>query len=250
MRTLTSFIALAAIAGTIAGTVATTAASAHAIWFAEQARQTALIYGVGADNLDSVKRFPGFEGVAAYDAAYQPIPARLRIAGPLVLIDTDSQPTLVVASLQNGTWSRMSPTDEFERKTRAEMPKAFYSEKTVKFTVGIRGQLEKPIPALPGQMLQIVPVGAIPAMMGQPLTYRVLFKGQPIAGVPVVNDLVNDPDQVPVKTKADGTVTFPVRNQGLNVIEAVYKAPTDNPKLYDELELSATLSFVLAHKPE
>ena len=241
-----SLIAAAAAAAGFAAP----AADAHALWFAAPARQTALIYGVGADNLDSVKRFPGFEGVAAYDAGYRPIPARLRIAGPLVVIDAQAQPTLVVASLQNGTWSRMSATAEFEKKGRDEMPGAFHAEKTIKYTVAIRGALDKPVPPLPGQMLQIVPVGAIPPRMGMPLTYRVLFKGQPIAGVPVINDLVNDPDATPVRTAADGTVTFPVRNQGLNVVEAVYRAPTDNPSKYDEIELSATLSFVLPHKPE
>ncbi|MBJ7375941.1 MAG: DUF4198 domain-containing protein, partial [Sphingobium sp.] len=30
-------------------------ASAHGIWFAQRARQLALIYGVGADDLDAVK---------------------------------------------------------------------------------------------------------------------------------------------------------------------------------------------------
>ncbi|MEA1671979.1 DUF4198 domain-containing protein [Nitrospirillum sp. BR 11163] len=224
-------------------------AGAHAIWYAEHARQLALIYGVGADDLDSVKRLPGFEGIAAYDANYQPIGAKLRVAGPLVVVDTDQRPTLVTGSLQNGIWSRLKG-EEFEKKTREEMPNAFYSEKTVKYTVAIRGPLDKPIPALPGQVLQIIPVGAIPEKMGAPMTYKVIYNGKPLGGVPVINDLVNDPDATPVKTAADGTVTLPVRNQGLNVLEAVFKAPTDDAKKYDEVELSATLSFVLPHLPE
>ncbi|TWB10122.1 uncharacterized protein DUF4198 [Nitrospirillum amazonense] len=238
-------IALAALASALISGPA----GAHAIWYAEHARQLALIYGVGADDLDSVKRLPGFEGIAAYDANYQPIEAKLRVAGPLVVLDTEQRPTLVAAVLQNGIWSRMKG-EEFEKKTREEMPNAFYSEKTIKYTVGVRGPLEKPIPALPGQVLQIVPVGPIPEKLGTPMTYRVLYKGKPIAGVSVINDLVNDPDATPVKTAADGTVTLAVRNQGLNVIEAVYKAPTDDPKKYDEIELGATLSFLLQHAPE
>jgi hypothetical protein len=31
-------------------------ADAHGIWFAQRARQLALVYGVGADDLDAVKR--------------------------------------------------------------------------------------------------------------------------------------------------------------------------------------------------
>jgi hypothetical protein len=33
-------------------------ADAHGIWFAQRARQLALVYGVGADDLDAVKRLP------------------------------------------------------------------------------------------------------------------------------------------------------------------------------------------------
>jgi hypothetical protein len=41
-----------------------------------------------------------------------------------------------------------------------------------------------------------------------------------------------------------------VRNQGLNVIQAVYNGPTDDAKKYDHIESTATLSFTLAHEPE
>jgi uncharacterized GH25 family protein len=116
--------------------------------------------------------------------------------------------------------------------------------------VSIQGPLDKPIPALPDQSLQIVPVGPIPQTLGAKLTYKVLHAGKPVAGARVINDMVNDPDAKEQKTKADGTVTFPVRNQGLNVIRAVYNAPTDNPAKYDHIEKTATLSFTLQHKPE
>ena len=66
----------------------------------------------------------------------------------------------------------------------------------------------------------------------------------------MINDMVNDPDAKPVLTGADGTATMPVRNQGLNVISAVYDGPSDQPKLYHQMEHTATLSFTLAHLPE
>jgi nickel transport protein len=66
----------------------------------------------------------------------------------------------------------------------------------------------------------------------------------------VINDLVNDPDAKPQLSAADGTVTLPVRNQGLNVVLAVYEGPSDNPKLYGQVEHSATLAFTLPHLPE
>jgi uncharacterized GH25 family protein len=244
MRRLAPIVAAALIASMAAPPVA-----AHGIWFAQRAKQVALIYGIGADDLDTVKRLPLVESIGAFDASYQPVAAKLRIAGPVVLVDADEQPTLIAAVLQNGTWSRINE-GEFEKKGRDEMPAATLSEKTVKYAVTIQGPLDKPIPALPTQILQIVPVGAIPAKLGTPLTYRVLYKGKPIAGARMINDMINDPDAAEIKTGADGTITMPVRNQGLNVIRAVYDGPTDNPVKYDRIEHTATLSFTLAHAPE
>lgn len=45
-------------------------------------------------------------------------------------------------------------------------------------------------------------------------------------------------------------VVMPVRNQGLNVVCAVYEGPSDNPVKYRMAEHTATLSFILPHKPE
>lgn len=68
--------------------------------------------------------------------------------------------------------------------------------------------------------------------------------------MPVLADFVNDPDGEAVLTAADGTVTLPVRNQGLNVIAARLDAPADDPAATDKVEHLATLSFRLAHAPE
>lgn len=240
---LTRWIAAAAIAA-----IATPAFS-HGIWFAQRARQTALIYGIGADDLDMVKRLPQAENIVAYDAQFQPVKATARVAGPIVLIDADAPPTLVTAVLQNGTWSRRGK-EEFEKKGRDEMPDATLSEKTVKYAVSIQGPLEGRIPALPNQVLQIVPAGPLPEQHGAQMKYVALFNGKPQSGVRFINDMVNDPDAKEVSTGADGTITLPVRNQGLNVLRAVYDGPTDNPKKYDRIEHTATLAFTLAHAPE
>ncbi|MEC8228523.1 MAG: DUF4198 domain-containing protein, partial [Pseudomonadota bacterium] len=123
-------------------------------------------------------------------------------------------------------------------------------EETIKYAVHLRGPLRK-VPALPTQVLQIVPVGdSFPLLLGEMQTYQVLHKGKPVAGALVKNDFVNDPDAEPVVSGKDGKVTFPIRNQGLNVVVAVYDAPTDRPKIIDKYEYLATLSFVLPHAPE
>lgn len=225
------------------------AADAHGIWFAQRAKQIAIIYGIGADDLEAVKRQPNMESVQAWDADLKPVGAQLRTAGSLVIVDTDAPPAIVSAVLQNGTWSKL-PDGEFVKKPKDEVPNSVKSETTIKYAVSIQGPLTKPVPLIPAQALQIIPNGPIPAKLGAPLTYRVTFKGKPIAGAKVINDMVNDPDAAEVPTKSDGTVTLPVRNQGLNVIRAVYISPTDQPTKIDHYEHTATLAFTLPHAPE
>lgn len=233
-----------------AGLLITTAASAHGIWFAQRSTQLALIYGVGADDLDAVNRLPLVKTIAGYDAAGSPIPTRLRVAGPLLLVDSDSQPSVVAAVLFNGIWSK-TPEGEWVKKGRDEIPKAITSEKNFKYAVHIVGALNGPLPLLPEQVLQIVPVeGKLPLEIGKPLSLRVLHRGKPVEGARVLTDWVNDPDAVPVKTGSDGRVTINVRNQGLNVIAAIWDGPSDEPAKADKIEHLATLSFVLPHAPE
>src|SRR5688572_25213177 len=122
MKKIAGFLAAALL-------IATSAAHAHGIWFAQRATQLALIYGVGADDLDSVKRLPLIEKVAGYDAQWKPIPTELRVAGPLLLVDSEGEPVVVAAVLQNGIWSK-TPDGEWLKKGRDEVPNATISEKT------------------------------------------------------------------------------------------------------------------------
>ena len=247
MKRLNKAVALMAL---VAGLSATGAAQSHGIWFAQRATQLALLYGVGADDLDMVKRFSMVSSMKGYDADGKPVPTSLHVDGRLVLVDLENQPAIVAAVLDNGTWSR-TPDGKWHKQGRDEQPTATVSEKNTKYAVHIVGPLAKPLPLLPEQTLQIVPVeGKLPALLGQPIKLRVYFKGKPVAGARVMHDWLNDPDGKPELTGADGTVTIPVRNQGLNVIVAILDSPSEDPKKYDRLEHLATLSFVLPHAPE
>jgi nickel transport protein len=244
MNKLVTALALAA------GLAVTTASQAHGIWFAQRSTQLALLYGVGADDLDIVKRFSQVTNIAGFDADGKPVPTSLQIDGRLVLVNVENQPAIVAAVLDNGTWSK-TPDGKWHKQGRDEVPTALLSEKNTKYAVHIRGTLTKPLASLPGQTLQIIPVGGkLPELLGQPMKIQVLYKGKPIAGAKVLHDWINDPDQKPMVTGVDGTVTIAVRNQGLNVLVAIFNSPSEQPGKYDHLEHLATLSFVLPHAPE
>jgi uncharacterized GH25 family protein len=242
---------IAALATLVAAAVLSSAgAQAHGIWFAQRSGELALIYGEGADDLDTVKRQPLISAVTAYDASGNPLPTALEVSGRLLLVDTKEKPAIVAAVLDNGTWSK-TPEGKWLKKGKDEVPGALTSGHNFKYAVHLRSPLRGALPPLPGHTLQIVPVDAtLPDKLGQDLRLRVLYKGKPVAGALVLNDFVNDPDAKPLESGADGSVVIKVRNQGLNVVTALLAAPPVDPVKTDKMEHLASLSFVLAHAPE
>ena len=232
---------------------------AHGIWFAQRGKQLAIIYGLGADDLDMVKRLPKVKSVQGYDAEWNPVAATLQPAGLVPIVDSEAPIAAVTAVLDNGVWVK-DKNGEHHQMGLDQMPDAIESVRTIKYAVHLVGLADRPegftaldakIPVLADQRLQIIPAdGKIPGDMGKPLTVKVLFDGKPVQGVEVHTDFINDPDQARPKTDANGMLTFPVRNQGLNVIGATYAGPSDQPKIYEKQEFFATLSFKLPHIPE
>jgi len=240
---------LAVVASLLAGMGAASLAQAHGIWFAQRSNQLALIYGLGADDLDMIKRQPKVKSVTAYDEHGKEVATQLTASGPLLVVNTDNEPAIVAGVLDNGLWSKTAD-GKWYNKGKDEVPNATTSLHTFKYAVHLLRPLHGAMPILPGQKLQIVPVGNVPDRMGQPLTVRVLYNGKPAAGAEVQPDLLNDPDSKPLKTRADGAVTIKVRNQGLNVVVARLDSPPSEAAKADSDEHEATLSFVLPHKPE
>ncbi|OFC69211.1 DUF4198 domain-containing protein [Alteromonas confluentis] len=228
-------------------TLAAAQSYAHGIYFAERVQKTALVYGVGADDLQIVKRLPKIESFTAYNDDWEKVDAELKVADPMIFVD--GKHAAVSAVMQNGIWSNTGE-GHWIGKGRDEVPNAILSEETIKYAVFLDGPLKK-IPQLPAQDLQIMPVGdSFPLLLGEMQTYQVLYRGKPVEGAMFKNDFINDTDAKPIPTDKNGMVTMPVRNQGLNVVAVTYDAPTDRPKIIDKYELLATLSFILPHIPE
>lgn len=228
----------------------TNPAHAHGIWFAQRSGELALIYGHGADDLDMIKRYDKVTNLSAFDAAGAPLKTALRKTDHLVLVDMSAKPAIVAAVLDNGYWSK-GPDDKWVNKGKDEVPGAKESGRYIKCSVFVKEPLTKPLAALPGQVLQIVPVAAkLPQHMNDAMTVRVLFNGKPAVGAKVIRDYVTDPDQKPAIAGKDGTVALRVRNQGLNVIAASFDAPPDDAAKATKNGLHATLAFVLKHAPE
>lgn len=250
MRRISPYFSAVVAVATLGAAFASTAASGHAIWFAQRAKQLALIYGVGSDDLDAVKRMPLITSVAAFDADGLPVTASLRAAGPIPVVDSDEPMAVVAAVMDYGIWSK-DAAGTWHNKGLDEVKDATVSEHNYKYALHINQLPSKPIPLIPAMKLQLVPAdNAIPQAMGQPIRLRAMFEGKPAANVQVMHDYVNDPDQKPSMTDAQGYVSVPVRNQGLNVIVGILVGPSDNPAKYKQMEYRSSLTFVLPHLPE
>ncbi len=250
MPRISRLISTGIAAATILAGFTSTTAQAHGIWFAQRARQLALVYGVGADDLDAVKRLPLIKSVDGFDADGLPVKTSLRAAGAIPVVDSDEPVAIVGAAMDYGIWSK-DAAGEWHNKGRDEVPGATVSEHNFKYAVHLNQAPTKPVPLIAGHKLQLVPASlAIPQKMGEPIKVRAFYDGKPIAGADVMADYVNDPDQVPTKTDAEGYATIPVRNQGINVLMAIYVGPTDNAVKYERMEYRSSLSFVLPHLPE
>jgi uncharacterized GH25 family protein len=224
---------------------------AHEIWFAQRSRQIALIYGTGAQDLDSVRRFPMFDSAAGFDAAGKPVPLSLKATDSLVLVDVAADPAVVVARMDNGLWTKDPKDGEFYAKPKGEIPGAVVSGHYYKYTTYLRKFPAGPMAGLPGMKLQLVPVSKVfPKKMGEKLTVQVLFEGQPLAGARVFQEMVTNPNGKPVLTDHDGRATITVRNDGLNVVMAQHMSAPEDPVTTFMTEHVATLSFQFDPPPE
>ena len=141
---------------------ATAPVGAHGIWFAQRARQLALVYGVGTDDLDAVKRLPLVKTVTGYDSDWAPVTTSLRAAGAIPVVDSDEPVAAVAATMDYGYWSK-TPDGEWHNKGRDEVPNATLAEHNFKYAVHLTQVPTKPVPLFEGHTLQVVPADiAIP----------------------------------------------------------------------------------------
>lgn len=243
-------IRLAAVLAAAATLMPMHAAQAHGIWFAQRADRLALVYGDGAEDLDVVKRLPKLSSISGYTAEGAAVPVRLETEGRLVLANLEARPSVLTATMNNGLWTR-DAKGKWHGKGRDEVPDAASSGRYFKYNTHLVTLPAGPMRPVAGLTLQLVPIGAaFPRHIGEPLAVQVLFEGKPLAGAKVWRDVVTDPDGEPLVADAQGRVTLPVRNQGLNVVRAEHESASVDPGKTDHTHHFATLSFALEHEPE
>ncbi|GAA5543170.1 MULTISPECIES: DUF4198 domain-containing protein [Brucella/Ochrobactrum group] len=222
--------------------VAPVAASAHGIWIAERHGTQAVVYGHGAT--DEAYDPQKLKAVSAKDVDGKKVAVEIRRQDDHALLDVPKNAVVISGTFDNGFWAE-GPDGKWVNKSKAEVPGAKQTSKSQKFAVAILDHLRKK-PQAQGLPFEIVPL-MDPTILtaGSELPVQVLFDGNPVEGVSVTADYVNDSHAAPVKTNAEGIATIKIRNAGLNVIGAAHSSPTTDSSDADKLSYFTTLTFNL-----
>lgn len=224
--------------------------NAHEIWFAQRSAKLALIYGTGSEDLDTVKRFSKIVAVSGYDGAGNPVAVSVQPTDSLVVVNVDNDPAVVAATFDNGLWTKDSK-GVWHAKGRNEVADAVVSGHNYKYGTFLRKLPPGPVSPAADLKFQVVAVGKVfPKAKDQKLTVQVLYDGKPVPAARVFRDMVTDPSAKPLLTNQRGEVTFPVRNDGLNVVMAMHMTAPEDPATTFATEHVATLSFLYPPPPE
>ncbi|MBD2748432.1 DUF4198 domain-containing protein [Microvirga sp. BT688] len=227
---------------TIAGGL-TSAAHAHGIWTAQRHGDIAIVYGHGAG--DDAYKPEKVKSAVSYLASGEKRDSKVLHQVKNALVEPAEDAVALTVILDNGIWTK-GPDDKSANRPKSQVPGAQSASHSIKINTTIlkSGASLKPT----GQGLEIVALAdPMTLKMGDDLPVQVFADGEPLAGVPLYVDYVNDGHAQSNKTDAEGKVTLFVRNDGLNVIGVSHAKKTPGNAEIDQVSYFATLSFILPH---
>lgn len=218
-------------------------ASAHGIWIAQRHGDQAIVYGHGASDeaYDPAK----LTSLAAATGDGKAVAPDVSKAKDHVTFSLPDSAVYVSATMDNGYWTERQD-GSWVNKAKDEVTDARTAGRNFKHAVSLVGE-PGGAPRPQGLPLEIVPLAdPLHLHAGDTLEIKVLADGVPVADVPVTAEYTTDSEASPVRTDAEGKARITVRNSGLNVIAASYKAPTDDPAKADTINHFTTFSFTLS----
>jgi nickel transport protein len=225
----------------LAFTASTLSANAHGVWLAPRHGEVAIVYGAGP--MDDAYSPEKLRDVKALTVDGKPLPVILEKQKNFATVVAPKEAGFVVLQLDNGIWTK-GPDGKTRNVARASVPGAQSSLHSIKYNTHVLSEEARaghPV----GHKLEIVPLAnPVKLKPGDSLSMQVLFNGKPLVGAVVKADYVNDANMKSGKTDAEGKITLPVRNDGLNVIGVSHSNPVENSAEIDRESLFSTLSFV------
>lgn len=223
--------------------LAADSAHAHGVWVAKRHDKYCVGYGEGrSDNAYPVAKV---EKVAGYDANHRPVEVAVLPQDGHVRLEPAEGAAVIAVFFNNGYWSK-DADGKYVNKPMNEVPGAESASLTLKNNVTYLAAAAAPL-VVGDFALQIVPsVNPAGLRMGDRLEVTVLKDGKPLAGAPVIADIVNDLENT-VETGPDGKAVVTVRNGALNIVGVEMDFPiADADGKATRESYFTTISFVAA----
>lgn len=216
----------------------------HGAWVAQRIGEPTIVYGHGAsDDAYDPKKLTVIKGITFSGELQDVIAHRHEKNVTLELADDIAAVAFV---MDNGYWTQKED-GEWVNQPKNEVEGAKQAGHYLKYGLSII-RTSEPVKPLADFPLQIIPQSD-PMVLhaGDALPVQVLLDGQPLANARLITDYINDSEHTPVVTDSNGFASFPIRNQGLNVIATSHSIKLDNDPKTDKRGYFAVLSFELRH---
>lgn len=217
-------------------------ASAHGVWMTERYGDFTIVYGHGSadDAYDPAK----IKTLSLFHRDGSELEATRIDRGTHVSFEHIDGVAVAAFTMDNGYWSKTADAGSVN-KPKTEVAGAISGGHYLKYGVSQFAPLSDS-PQAVGHYLEVVPL-ADPMTLeaGDTLAVRVLLAGEPAANVRIIPDYLTDGHNRSIETDERGIAEFEIRNDGLNVVSAVFKEDLADKTLADTAEHLATYSFNL-----
>lgn len=220
-------------------------AQAHGIWLAQRADETAVVYGHGAeDNAYDPAKVTSVTGIGA-EGATVPVEVVPHERNATVVLPEGL--VAVATTFDNGFWIK-DTAGEWQNVGKQEVPGGTEAHHPLKHSTHLLGGFTGAL-APTGAALDLIPQQDPTALaLGDTYQVQLLLNGEPLPGVAIINDYLNEPHHVTeAVTDRNGMASLEVTSEGLNVVGVEHTEPVADSPDTDELFLFSTLSFELPH---
>jgi cobalt/nickel transport system permease protein len=232
MRGLTK--AAVALCICLMGTLLASPAFAHDYWIEKEGASYAVVYGHADRQMEydpaSVKK------ITVYDAPGKPIEFQTEVQGKVLTIRPAGPPSVIVAELDRGYWSKtISGWKHVPKRQAAHVVEAVRSYDYCKSIVSWGAAAQKPVQ---GVKLDLVPQqNPLDLKAGHTLPVKVVYDGKALAGAEVEGD-----DEKVTTTDSEGIARVPLKKRRI-VISVDHREPLAGDPDADFVSVTTTLAL-------
>lgn len=207
---------------------------AHEFWIEQRGKESVLVFGHGTnrEEFDITK----IKTLKAFDQEGKLIEIKKEAKKKEVILQPSASPTLMIAVIDNGYWSKtIYGWRNLPKRKASRVVEAIRSLNYAKILLSWGDWVSQPIKEM---SLDLVPLkNPFSLRPGEMFTIKATYEGRPLGGI----DVVGADHNLLGKTNADGEFNFPLTQDHQRMVIIHKVALKDDPDA-DSLHLSTTLN--------